>query len=78
MYVWEETFVTRAFDPWTAASLVVLAAMLHGVWRLWRGMRIDAFQRDLRTMRQQPQTSIVFPGFRAAANSRTGFFQISL
>jgi hypothetical protein len=78
MYVWEETFVTRAFDPWTAASLVVLAAMLHGVWRLWRGMRIDAFQRDLRTMRQQPQTSIVFPGFRAAESSRTGFFQISL
>ena len=78
MYVWHETHLLSAFNAWTAVAIVILAVMLHGVWRLWRGMRLDAFERGLRQLREQPLTAVRFGGARPASPSQAGWFQISL
>ena len=69
---------TELFDAWTIVAVLVAVAMLHGVWRLWRGMRLDPFERSIRALRQRPaDRSIEFPRRRRPTHQTRGF-QVSL
>ena len=56
-YYWGSGHYWRSselFDAWTIVAAGVAIALMHGVWRLWRGMRLDAFERTIRSLRQKP------------------------
>lgn len=79
LHRYDTTQAVSAFDVGTGVALVILAVMLHGVWRLWRGMRRDAFELGLQALRhRRPGASISFPRRRAAPADRAGLLQLSL
>ncbi|MCA9177564.1 MAG: hypothetical protein KDB14_23925 [Planctomycetales bacterium] len=78
-YYYDRDVAQDVWNPWLAVALIVVAVCLHGVWRLWRGMRLDAFERGLRELRREPWTRLAFPRSSAPpAAPRTGWLQISL
>ena len=74
-YTWH---VKSNWTTWDSVAVAIAAVTFYGVWRLWRGMRLDAFERSMRTLRQQPQKTMAFPRRPRTASKSTGMLQISL
>ena len=74
-YGWYD-HVVDVWDTQLAVAVVIFGVMLFCVWRLWRGMQLDDFEKNLRTLRQQPNRRLAVE--TAEPTTRKGRLQISL
>ncbi|MCA9179519.1 MAG: hypothetical protein KDB14_33920 [Planctomycetales bacterium] len=76
-WFYDHQYAYNTWDAWLAVALVVVAVALHGVWRLWRGMRLDNFERSVRALRHSSSARLTMPATARPAPQR-GWLNVSL